>query len=143
MDTSVGGLRRRRRRYALLACRQRVLRGLPLPRVIVLAGGRRLARRAHVFWRIRLPLWAVSCSLGWLIMGWIGVLRGLVAALLVEVVFSYRRPLGGRPVAASHPPSGPEDGGGPAGVREPRRPRPTGGAGSAQLPLDPSVRNAD
>ena len=132
MDASVRALRRRRRRYALSAHRRRVLRGLQFPRVTGWPGGRRLERHAYLFWRVRLPLWAVLAAAGWLALGWTGVVPGAAAAILAELVFSYRQPRGGRPVSA---PGGP---GGSAGVREPRRPRPAGGAGAAQLPAGPA-----
>jgi len=56
-----------------------------------------------------------------------GVLLGLSGAVLVELVFSYRRPHGQGPTVVPRPPSGSD--GGLSGVREPRRPRPTSGAG--------------
>jgi len=54
----------------------------------------------------------------------------MAAALAAQMapsyrLVSYRRPGRGGP-------------GDPAGVREPRRPYPTGGAGAAELPVDPS-----
>lgn len=128
-------LRRRRRRYARTARRQRLLGGLSLPHVIQLPGGRRFERQVYLFWRIRLPLWALFGLAGWLFLGWLGAVIGLVAAILVEVLFSFRRPHGLRPMRSSPPP--PARGGGSAGVREPRRPHPTRGAGSAELPVDP------
>jgi hypothetical protein len=130
MDASVRALRRRRRRYALTARRRRVLRGLQFPAVIGLPGGRRLERHARLFWRVRLPLWAVLGAAGWLILGWASVVPGAAAAILAELAFSYRQPRGG-PVSE---PGGPA---GAAGVREPRRPHPAGGAGAAQLPAGP------
>jgi hypothetical protein len=65
MDASARALRWRRRRYALLARRRRVLRGLPFPRVIALPGGLLVERRAYLFWRVRLPLWVVLVAAGW------------------------------------------------------------------------------
>ena len=136
MDASVQALRRRRRRYALSARRRRVLRGLlPFPGVIGLPGGRRLERQVYLSWRVRLPLWVVLAAAGWLVLGWIGVVPGLAAAILAELVFSYRWPRRGWPVSAGPGPGGP---GGSAGVREPRRPRPTGDVGAAQLPVNPA-----
>jgi hypothetical protein len=137
MDASVQALRRRRRRYALSARRRRVLHGLlPFPGVIGLPGGRRLERQVYLSWRMRLPLWVVPAAAGWLLLGWIGVVTGLGAAFLAELVFSYRSRRRGRQVSAGPGPGGP---GGPAGVREPRRPHPTGDAGVAQLPIDPAL----
>jgi hypothetical protein len=132
MDASVRVLRRRRRRYALLARRHRVLRWLQLPAAVSLPGGRRVERHAYLFWRVRLPLWAGLATAGWLALGVMGVMPGLAAAVLTELVFSYRPVRGTRPVATSGP--GP---GGTAGVREPRRPRPSGGDGPVQLPVGP------
>jgi hypothetical protein len=100
--------------------------------VIGLPGGRRLERGVYLFWRVRVPLWVVLAAVGWLVLGWAGVVPGLAAAVLAELVFSYRWPRRGRPVSA-----GPRRGGS-AGVREPRRPRPAGGAGAAQLPASPA-----
>lgn len=57
---SVGALQRRRRQYAASARRREVpLHGLRFPASVVLPGGKRLVRHAHLFWRVRLPLWAV------------------------------------------------------------------------------------
>lgn len=134
MDASVRALRWRRRRYALSAQRRRVLRVVRFLRVIRLLGGRRLERHAYLFWRVRLPLWVVLAAAGWLVLGGPGVVLGLAVAILAELVFSYRPPRGARPVPTSGPGRGP---GGSAGVREPRRPRPTGGVGAAPLPVDP------
>src|SRR6266568_8566162 len=117
MDTRSRSLRRRRRHYARSAWSNRVLRGLPLPRVIRLPGGRCLERHAHPFWRVRLPLWAVLGMSGWLIADWLGVVLGLVTAVVVEILFSFGRPHGRRPMSFSPPP--PTQGGGSAGVREP------------------------
>jgi hypothetical protein len=141
MDVSVRALRWRwrRRRYALLA-RRRLLRGLPA--LIGLPGGRLLERQVYVYWRVRLVLWAVLPAAGWLAVGWVGIVPGVAAAILAELVHSYRlvgyrRPGRGRPAASPAP--GPGDPGGSAGVREPRRPRPAGGAGAAELPAGPAA----
>lgn len=129
MGFSVGRLRLRRSRYAFSARRNAVLRSPPLPARISLPGGICWERRAYVFWRVRLPLWIVLGAAGWLLASGVGVVLGLVAAVVMELLFSYRRPGGlPRPTAFGGP-RGP--GPGPVGVREPRRPRPTGGAGSA------------
>jgi hypothetical protein len=133
MGASVRVLRWRRRRYALLARRRRVLRGLQFPTAVSLPSGRRLERYVYLFWRVRLPLYGGLASAGWLALGVLGVVPGLAAAILAELVFSYRPARGARPVATSGP--GPN---GPAGVREPRRPRRPGGDGSAQLPVGPT-----
>lgn len=90
-----GALRRRRRRYARAVWRHRVGRVLELPVWIQLPGGRLLERRNHLFFRIRLPLWAVSCATGALVAEWPGVVLGFAGGVLAEIVFSYRRP-GGR-----------------------------------------------
>jgi hypothetical protein len=91
MATDRQSLRRRRRRYAISARRRRLLGGLALPAFIELPSGRRLERYAHLFWRVRLPLWVVLGTAGWLIVGWFGMGAGLAGAILVEVVFSYRQ----------------------------------------------------
>jgi hypothetical protein len=121
----VRALRRRRRRYAMSARRRRMLRTFWFPTTISLPGGRRLERRKYMFWRVRLPLWAVFAVAGWLVLGLWGIPLGLAVAVVAELLFSYRRPHGFRPR---------RDPGGLAGVREPRRPRPTGGAGAVELP---------
>jgi hypothetical protein len=131
MDASVRALRWRRRRYGLLARRHRVLRRLQLPAVVSLPGGRRVERHAYLFWRVRLLLWAVLATAGWLALGVLGVMPGLAAAFVAELIFSYRPVGGAGPVATSGP------GPGTAGVREPRRPRPPGGGASAQRPVGP------
>jgi hypothetical protein len=133
METSVRALRRRRRRYALAAHRHHALHGLAFPAEIRLPGGGRLRRQGYMFWRVRLPLWVVLAAAGWLVLGWIGVLPGLAAAILAEVAVNYRRP--GSVPGPRPRPAGP---GGPAGVREPRQPGPTGGVEAAQLPVDPA-----
>ncbi len=118
---------RRRRRHAVAAYRRRRLRKLWFPRMISLPRGRRLERRVYLFWRVRLPLWVVLAVAGWLVLGIPGVAMGLAVAIMAEMAVSYRLPRGIRPGR------GPGD---LAGVREPRRPRPSGGAAAAQLPLD-------
>jgi len=136
MGFSVGRLRLRRSRYAFYARRNVVLRSLPLPARISLPGGICWERRAYVFWPVRLPLWIVLGATGWLLASGAGVVLGLVAAVVMELLFSYRPPGGlPRPTVVGGPP-GP--GPGPTGVREPR-PRPTGGAGSAGA--DPTWRS--
>jgi hypothetical protein len=138
MGASVWKLRWRRRRYASLTSGHRMLRWLRLPELIALPGGRLLERYVHLYWRIRVPLWLVLPAAGWLALGWPGIVPGMAAALVAQIalsyrVISYRRPGRGRPVFPSA--SGRGD---PAGVREPRRPRPSGGAGAAELPVDPA-----
>jgi hypothetical protein len=125
---SVRALRRRRRRYAFSAHHHRALRVFWLPMTISLPGGRHLQRRRRMFWRVRLPLWVVLAVAGWLVLGLWGIPLGLAAAIVAEVVFSYRPPHGSRRR---------RDPGDLAGVREPRRPRPTGGAGAVELPVGP------
>jgi len=122
---------RRRRHYALSARRRRALW---FPRVISLPGGRQLERRRYMFWRVRLPLWVVLAVAFWLVLGLWGVPAGVAVAIAAELVVSYRRPRGFR---RAHGPRPGWDPGGLAGVREPRRPRPTGGAGSVELPVGP------
>jgi hypothetical protein len=140
MGASVWRLRWRRRRYASLTYgrRHRVLRWLRFPDLIGLPGGRLLERYVRLYWRIRLPLWLVLLAAGWLLLGWAGIVPGIAAAIVAQMALSYRlvsyrRPGPGRTV--SPPVTGPGD---PAGVREPRRPYPTGGAGAAELPADPA-----
>jgi len=134
-------LRWRRRRYALSARRRWALRWLRFPMAITLPGGRRHERYAYLFWRIRLPLWIVPAVAGWLVLSWPGIPAGLAAGILAEVVFSYRAPYGpSRPVATPGQSWGPDDS---AGVREPRRPHPTEGAGAAQLPIDRAPTEMD
>jgi hypothetical protein len=129
MDSS---LRRRRRRYALVARRHRTLRWLRLPVAVRVPGGRRVERYAYLFWRVRLPLMVVLGAAGWLALGVVGVMPGLVVAFLVELVFSYRAVRGAGPVATAWP--GPAS----AGVREPRRPAPSGDGASARWPSGPA-----
>jgi hypothetical protein len=137
----VRALRYRRRRYALSARRRRVLPWLRFPMAIMLPGGRRHERYAYLFWRVRLPLWIVPAAACWLVLSWPGIAAGLAAGILAEVVFSYRAPYGpSRPVATRGQSWGPDE---PAGVREPRRPHPTGGAGAAQHPIDPAPTGMD
>lgn len=108
-----------------------------IPSVVELPGGRRLERAVYLFWRVRIPLWVVLGTGGWLVLSWPGVVAGLAVAVVLEAVFSYRRPGRGGTAAAPRPGS-PPPGEGPSGVREPRRPLPTGGIGAAFLPADPS-----
>jgi hypothetical protein len=133
-------LRWRRRRYALSARRRWALRWLRFPMAITLPGGRRRERYAYLFWRVRLPLWIVPAAAGWLVLSWPGIAAGLCAGILAELVFSYRAPHGTRPVATPGQSWGPNES---AGVREPRRPHPTGGAGVAQHPIDPAPPGMD
>jgi len=132
MDASVRALRRRRRHYALVARRHRMLGWLRLPVAVRLPGRCRVERHAYLFWRVRLPLWAVLGTIGWLAMGVLGVMPGLVVAFAAELVFSYRTVRGAGPVATAGP------GQGLAGVREPRRPRPSGDSASAQRLAGPA-----
>jgi hypothetical protein len=57
----------------------------------------RYERHAHLFWRIRIPLFVGLAALGWLVWRSPGAVIGLVAAALVEAGFSYRRQGAGRP----------------------------------------------
>ncbi|MGH3399548.1 MAG: hypothetical protein ACRDPO_33165 [Streptosporangiaceae bacterium] len=121
---SVRALRRRRRHYALVAYRQR----LPFSGVrVTLPGGWRPYRQERWFWRIRLGLWIILAVPGWFVFGWPGVIGGVAAGVLVELVASYRWSRG----VEFEP--GPD---GPAGVREPRKPPPTGGAEAVELHVD-------
>lgn len=123
-------LRWRRRRFGMLARRHRVLRWLRLPHVVSMPG-RQVERHAYLFWRVRLPLWAVLATTGWLVLGVIGIVPGLAAAFLAELAFSYRRPRGAGPTATAGP------GLDAAGVREPRRPGPSGGSATAERSVGP------
>ena len=84
MGFSVGRLRLRRSRYAFYARRNAVLRSLPLPARISLPGGICWERRAYVFWPVRLLLWIVLGAAGWLLASGVGVVLGLVAAVVIE-----------------------------------------------------------
>jgi len=64
-------------------------RGLYPWTVIALPWGR-YERYAYLFWRIRIPLWLAGAGGGWAIGGPAGLAGGLVAAYLVEGMFSYR-----------------------------------------------------
>lgn len=107
-----------------------MLRWLGFPMTITLPGGRRYERYAYTFWRIRIPLWLVPAAAAWWALSWPGIAAGLSAGILAEAGLSYRKE---GSVSASRP-SPPQKGasGGPAGVREPRRPHPAGDAGGAQ-----------
>ena len=89
-----------RRRYARPAWPHRVGRGLTLPPVISLPGGLRLERHEYLYWRIRLCLLALTGTAGALIAGRPGVLPGVSAGVLVEVLVSYRLPHGARPASS-------------------------------------------
>ncbi len=89
-----GALRRRRRRYARAVWRHRAGRCLMPPTRIHLPDGLLVERYTYLFWRIRLPLWAVLGVSGALIAGWPGVVVAPPSAILVELLFSYRRPHG-------------------------------------------------
>ena len=108
---------------------------------IALPGGRRLGGWVSLFlrgrplaWRVRLVLWAALAAAGGLVLGWVGIAPGLTAAIAAELAFSYRWSASAWLRSRRH--EGP-DPGDPAGVREPRRPRPSGGAGAVELPGDP------
>lgn len=120
------------RRKRLSARRRRVLRAMRFPAMITLPGGRHLERRVYLFWRVRLPVWVVLALAGWFVLGLAGVALGLAVAIVAETAFSYRPPRGSWPRRWRRG-RGPGD---LAGVREPRRPKPTGGAGAVQLPAD-------
>lgn len=126
---SFSTLRSRRSRYTFTAHRHAVLR-FAFPEAITLWGGRTWERDAHLFWRIRIPIWVALGVGGWLLAGGPGTVLGAAVALLTETLLSYRHPDGLTGPTASRPP-GP--GTGPSGVREPRRTGPTSGAGSAQI----------
>jgi hypothetical protein len=85
-------------------------------------------------WRLRLALWVVLGAAGWLGLSWAGIAPGLAAAIAVELALTFRWSgwTGPRIRRRRWP-----DPGDPAGVREPRRPRPSGGAGAEELPGDP------
>ena len=130
MGASVWRLWWRRRGYLLYSRRGRLLRRVRFPDLIGLPGGRLLERYVRLYWRIRLPLWLVLPAAGWLALGWPGIVPGMATALAAQMALSYRLVSYRRPGRG-----GPGD---PAGVREPRRPYPTGGAGAAELPVDPA-----
>ena len=110
--------------------------------MIPLPGGRRLGGRVSLFlrrdnrlaWRVRLVLWAALAAAGGLVLGWVGIAPGLTAAIAAELAFSYRWSASAWLRSRRH--EGP-DPGDPAGVGEPRRPRPSGGAGAVELPGEP------
>lgn len=85
-------------------------------------------------WRVRLALWVVLGAAGWLALGWIGIPLGLAAAIVVELARTYRWSGWTGPRTRRRRWPYPGD---PAGVREPRRPRPSGDAGAEELPGDP------
>jgi len=64
-------------------------------------------RQSSLFWRIRLPLLAVLGVSGALIAGWPGVIVGLASAILVELLFSYRRLRGPGETGSSARPANP------------------------------------
>ncbi len=142
MEASVRALRWRRRRYALSARVWRVRYGRQFRWAIALPGraaAGRLgvpvpARDARLAWRVRLVLWAALAAAGGLVLGWVGIAPGLTAAIAAELAFSYRWSASAWLRSRRH---GGPDPGDPAGVREPRRPRPSGGAGAMELPGDP------
>ena len=105
-----------------------MLRWQRFPTTITLPVGRRYGRYAYLFWRIRLPLWIAPAAAGWWVLRWPGIAVGLAAGILAEMVLSYRGPQNPAP-SPPHP-------GESAGVREPLRPRPTGGAEGVQHATD-------
>ena len=138
MVTSMRLLRLRKWRYAISARRRSMLPGARMTPIIVkLPSGRRLERTVYLFWRVRIPLWVVLGTGGWLVMGWLGVVAGVAVAIVLEAAVSYRGPSRGGPAAGSRPASPPPDGG-PSGVRGPRRPQPTGDVEAASLSADPA-----
>lgn len=114
---------------------------MQFPTMITLPGGRRYERYAYTFWRIRLPLWVAPAAVGWWVLSWPGIAVGLAAGILAEMALSYRRPASQKPtVRPWHKQGGPGE---PAGVREPRRPHPTGDAGVAQRAIEPVPTETD
>ena len=69
---------------------------LPVAARAEVAWGGRVERHAHLFWRIRIPLWVALAGSGAVLLGWGGLLLGSATALLVETAFSYRPPLPGQ-----------------------------------------------
>lgn len=67
-----------------------------LPEAVRLPWGR-YERHAHLFWRIRIPLFVGLAVLGWLAWRGRGVVIGVVIAALVEARFSYRGHVAGVP----------------------------------------------
>lgn len=65
---------------------------MTLPTRMHLPGGRVVERQNYLFWRIRLPMLAALGVSGALVAGWPGVMLGLATGVLIEVLFSYRRP---------------------------------------------------
>jgi len=112
-----------------------MLRWRLFPTAITLPGGRRYERCAYLSWRTRLSLWIALAAAGRWVLGWSGIAVGLAAGILAEMVLSYRGPQSRAP-SRPHP-------GESAGVREPLRPRPTGGAGGMQHAIDPIPTEMD
>lgn len=85
----------------------------------------------HLFWRVRLPAWALTATpIGLLVSPWLAPL-GPLGFELAMLAIGYRAM---RRVRAQR--SGPSGDwpGDDAGVREPRRPGPLAGAGAIALP---------
>jgi hypothetical protein len=93
---------RRRARYTHSSSRglRRLRRGLYPWTVLELPWGH-YERYAHLFWRIRIPIWIVMCALGWALLGIAGLAPGALAAYLLEGLLSYRKPTGTRPSPVS------------------------------------------
>jgi hypothetical protein len=80
-------------------------RGLYPWTVIVLPWGS-YERCAHLFWRIRVPLWLAGAGAGWALAGPAGLACGLAAAYLTEGLFSYRTASNATPIPVA---AGPTD----------------------------------
>jgi hypothetical protein len=80
----------RRRAHYTRTWYSRWRRGLYPSGVIALPWGR-YERYAHLFWRIRIPLWLVSAGAGWAVAGPGGIVGGLAFAYVAEGLLSYRR----------------------------------------------------
>lgn len=89
---------------------------------------RRWHRRLLSRWPLRALLWIVGGTAGWLLAGPAAAGAGLLVLEIAVLAVTLRRVRSNRPRGGGwRPPD--------AGVREPRRPLPTAGAGAMALPL--------
>ena len=116
--------------HRMLLARRRIRR----PRAL-----RRWHRRARVHWWLRLIGWAaLATPIAVLVDWWLAPLGALAFEILLALAVVRRAPV----VSGRGPGTDPSAGG--AGVREPRRPIPTGGAGSAEFgPATMRVNDGD
>lgn len=82
-----------KRRAATYTAQRRHHIGLPV--AVSLPWGK-YERHAHLFWRIRALLWLPLLVIGWALARGIGLLAGAAIAILIEAMFSYRKPKGER-----------------------------------------------